>query len=131
MDRGQAHLADAPEVCMLVSPEAVAASFVSGAALRTAPMGEANGPACGYPDPDRGGYLLVIQRRSLASWDTADTTGTPIADLGVAARLDEDAGNGSASLFVRDEPRHAVMMFLAPSGPPAALLRVAGHLYHR
>lgn len=94
-------------------------------------MGEAHGPACGYPNPDNRGYLLVIQFRSLASWNTADTTGSPIDDLTLPAKFDCDSGGGGATLFVRDETRNAVVMLLAPEGPADAVLRVALLIYHR
>ena len=119
------------DICTLVIPEAVAASFGSTAVLHTSAMGEAHGPACGYPHPNHGGYLLVIQFRTLASWDTADTTGTAIDDLAVPAKLDRHSGGGNTTLFVRDQTRDAVVTFLAPEGPPEAVLRVASFIYHR
>lgn len=118
------------DICTLVTPEAVAASFGSAAISRTAPMTEGHGPACGYPHPDHGGYLLVIQFRTLASWDTAATAGTAIDGLGVSARLDRHSGR-YATLFVRDQARDAVVTFLAPEGPPEAVIRVASLIYHR
>jgi hypothetical protein len=119
------------DICTLVSPEAVATSFGFTATLKTAAMGEAHGPACGYPNLDGRGYLLVIQFQSLASWDTAATTGTTFDDLTLPAKFDRDSGGGGATLFVRDESRNAVVMLLAPEGPPEAVRRVASLIFHR
>jgi hypothetical protein len=118
------------DICTLVTPEAVATSFRTTATLKTAAMGEAHGPACGYPNPDGRGYMLVIQFQSLASWDTANITGSNIDDLTLPARFDRDSGGGGATLFVRDQPRNAVVMLLAPEGPSEAVLRVASLIYH-
>ena len=131
-EQARAQIATATtDICTLVTPAAVAASFGSTAILHTASMGEAHGPACGYPHPDHGGYLLVIQFRALASWDTADTTGSAIDDLAAPAKLDRHSSGGSATLFVRDQTRNAVVMLLAPEGPPEAILRIASLVYHR
>ncbi len=67
------------------------------------------------------------QRTGLESAQpTATEAGTTISPAG-----DSRSGNGSATLFVRDETRDAVVMFLAPDGPPDAVLRVASLIYHR
>jgi hypothetical protein len=94
-------------------------------------MGEAHGPACGYPNPDGRGYMLVIQFQSLASWDTAKITGSTIDDLTLPAKFDRNSGGGGATMFVRDQARNTVVMLLAPEGPSEAVLRVALLIYHR
>ena len=48
-------------------------------------MGEASGPACGYPHPRAGGYLLVIQFQELAWWGGYAKSGTRIEGLGLDA----------------------------------------------
>ena len=89
-------------------------------------MSEANGPACGYPNVDGRGYLLVIQ--PLARWSGKAATGEAIGSLGSSAVQTPDG----SQLFVRDDAREATVMFLAP-GPRGnsaeALRQVAAIVY--
>ena len=115
----------ANDVCTLVGATDVGASFDEPAPLTTQPMGEANGPACGYPHPRHGGYLLVIQYQLLSRWSDYERAGRLVIGLGVDARL-----ASSSELLVRDEQRHTVIRLLAPDGDEeAALLRVASRIY--
>ncbi len=118
------------EICPLLSSEAVAASFEENGPLTTQPMVEGRGPACGVPHPRHGGYLLVVQFQALAEWDQHLAKGQRLDGLGHPARI--ETGGGGASLYVLDNGRHAVVMYLAPDSDNAvaALLRVAAHVYN-
>jgi hypothetical protein len=111
--------------CTLISAADVAASFDEPGPLGTGAMGEANGPACGYPHPRHGGYLLVLQFRQLSRWDEYASSGRRVDGLGREAQL-----VSSSELFVRDEHRNTVLMILAPDGDAhVALFRVASRIY--
>ena len=115
----------AEDVCTLVAATDVGASFEESSPLTTQPMGEANGPACGYPHPRHGGYLLVIQYQLPSRWSEHERTGRRVVGLAVDARLES-----TSELFVRDQRRDAVIMLLAPDGDAeAALLRLASRIY--
>ena len=116
------------EICPLLSPEAVASSFDEKRPLTTQPMVEGRGPACGYPHPRHGGYLLVVQFQALADWDEHLALGRRVDGLGHPARIETKAVD---SLYVLDVERHAVGMFLAPQSDNSvtALLRVSAHVY--
>src|SRR5204863_2380699 len=112
------------DICTLVSAQNVAVSFAETAPLTTQPMGEASGPACGYPNPRAGGYLLVIQFQDLAWWDGYAKSGKPIEGLGLDAVL----SSTKPELLVRDVERGTVIMFLAadsPAGYVDSLLHIA------
>ena len=99
-------------VCELVGPGDVQTAFGVATPLTTQPMGEANGPACGYPNVDSRGYLLVIQLQPLARWSSKAASGQAIGSLGSPAVQTPDG----SQVFVRDDAREATVMFLAP-GP--------------
>ena len=118
------------EVCTLVSAQNVALSFAEAVPLTTQPMGEASGPACGYPHPRAGGYLLVIQFQELAWWGGYAKSGTRIEGLGHEAVLSARR----TELFVLDVERGTVIMLLAadsPVGGVDALLHVAAVVYDK
>jgi len=115
-------------VCELVGAADVQTAFGLLTPLTTQPMGEANGAACGYPNVDGRGYLLVIQLQPLARWSTYADTDQAIGHLGRPAVQSSDG----SELYVRDEARGATVMFLAPgggSGTAAALRQVAAIVY--
>ena len=88
-------------------------------------MGEKNGPACGFPHPRQGGYLLVLQFQSPLRWKEYAESGQQVVGLGYEARL-----VSPSTLFVRDEKRNVVLMILAPGGDAnETLLRIAGRIY--
>lgn len=88
-------------------------------------MGEKNGPACGFPHPRQGGYVLVLQFQSPSRWNEYAKSGQQVVGLGHQARL-----VSSSTLFVRDEKRNVVLMILAPDGDAnEKLLRLASRIY--
>ncbi len=88
-------------------------------------MGEKNGPACGFPHPQKGGYLLVLQFQLPSRWNEYAKSGQQVVGLGREAQL-----VSSSTLFVRDERRHVVLMILAPDGDASEkLLRIASRIY--
>jgi hypothetical protein len=130
LDAIRAQLATAAtRVCAVVSAEDVRLSFHETAPLRTQPMGEASGPACGYPHPRQGGYLLVIQFQDIARWGAYVQAGTVVRGLGRDAVVTDTM---SSQLVVLDSERSAVVVFLAPDSQPGsveALLGVAAFAY--
>lgn len=120
----------ASDLCPLLDPQDVAASFGETVTLSTQPMAEAHGPACGVPHPRRGGYLLVVQFQDIAAWDSRVTTGRRVDGVGHPARI-ATPGGPSATLYVRDEERHAMVVFMAPQSDNAAtaVLRFAASVY--
>ena len=118
------------EVCTLISPQEVQTSFGETAPLTTQPMAEAKGPACGYPYPRGGGYLLVIQFQDLATWDGYVGTGRPVEGLAFDAVY--SPASDPEALVVRDVERGVVVRLLGPQGSTSdveSLLMVAGHVY--
>ena len=118
-------------VCQLVAAEDVGSSFSVATPLTTQPMGELNGPACGYPNLDGHGYLFVIQFQPWSRWDSYAGSGQPIESLGAPVILAVDGADGSR-LYVRDAARQVTTMFLAPtggSGSAKALQRLAALAY--
>jgi hypothetical protein len=119
----------ASEVCAITSAENVRISFRETAPLGTQPMGEASGPACGYPHPRQGGYLLVIQFQEPTRWGAYAQAGQVVRGLGRDAVV---TGTTSPQLNVLDNSRSAVIVFLAPDPQPRsldALLEVAAFAY--
>ena len=117
----------ATDICTLISAKDVGLSFEETVPLTTQPMGEAAGPACGFPHPRAGGYLLVIQFQNIANFDGYAKTGRRVDGLGLDAVL-----SSSKSLYVRDVERDTTIMFLAPENTAASvdsLLRVVAHIY--
>lgn len=116
------------DVCTLVSAQNVGLSFAQTVPLTTQPMGEARGPACGFPNPNAGGYLLVIQFQDLAYWGGHASTGKRVEGLGLDAVLSPTL----PELYVLDIDRGHMIMFLAadrPVGYADSLLRVAALIY--
>jgi hypothetical protein len=117
------------QVCAVVSAEKVQLGFRESTPLRTQPMGQASGPACGFPHPRQGGYLLVIQFQDLARWGAYAQAGKVVHGLGREAVV---TGTSSVQLNVLDLERGSVVMFLAPDAQPGsqdALLEVAAFAY--
>ena len=115
-------------VCELVDATDVQTAFAVLTPLTTQPMGEANGPACGYPNADGRGYLLVIQLQLLARWSSYADSGKSMETL---ARPAIQTSDGSR-LYVRDEERQATVMFFATgndAGNAEALRQVAAIAY--
>jgi hypothetical protein len=130
LDAVRAQLAvAASDVCAVVTAEHVRSSFRESTPLTTQPMSEGSGPACGYPHPREGGYLVVIQFQELARWGGYAKSGKLVQGLGYDAVL---TGTTSPQLMVRDAQRSAVVMFLAPDPAPIAveaLLEIAAFAY--
>ena len=118
------------DICTLISPEEVQTSFGETVPLTTQPSTEAKGPACGYPYPRGGGYLLVIQFQDMATWGEYAGTGRPVEGLAFDAMY--SPASDPQALFVRDIERGVVVRLLAPQGATSdvqSLLKVAGHVY--
>ena len=116
------------DVCTLVSAQNVGLSFAQTVPLTTQPMGEARGPACGYPNANAGGYLLVIQFQDMAYWGGHASTGKRIEGLGLDAVLSPT----HPELYVLDIDRGYLIMFLAADSPVGyvdSLLQVAALIY--
>ena len=114
LDTVRAQLAvAASDVCAVVSAENVRSSFRESAPLTTQPMSEGSGPACGYPHPRQGGYLLVIQFQPLSRWEAYVQSGKMVQGLGRDAVV-VGTTTTSPQLMVLDLQRGAVIMFLAP-----------------
>jgi hypothetical protein len=122
----------ASELCPLADPQDVATSFEETGPLTTQPMTSAQGPACGYPHPRRGGYLFVVQYQPLPAWDRHAATGSRVDGMGHLARIETTTGAPSATLYVRDEQRQVMVVFMAPQSDnaTAALVRLAALVYH-
>jgi hypothetical protein len=115
------------DICTLISAQDVGLSFEETVPLTTQPMGEAAGPACGFPHPRAGGYLLVIQFQSIAYFDGYAKTGRRVDGLGLDVVL-----SSRDKLYVRDVERSSTIMFLAPDDTATSadsLLRVVAHVY--
>ncbi len=113
------------DVCPIISAADVAVIFGETTPLTTQAMSEKNGPACGFPHPRQGGYVLVLQFQSPSRWKEYAESGQQVVGLGREAQL-----VSSSTLFVRDEKRNVVLMILAPDGDASGkLLRIASRIY--
>ena len=112
-------------VCPLLESLDVQHAFGLSLPLQRVAMAEAHGPACGYPNLDGRGYLLVVQFQPAATWTERSATGTSVEGLGNEAMYQPPE-----KLFVHDHQRSVVVMFLA-MGNPQALLRVAAIAYDK
>ena len=115
-------------VCELLDAADVQTTFGVATPLTTQPMGEVNGPACGYPNLDGRGYLFVIQLQALSRWDGYVGSGQSLGSLGSPAILAADRRH----LYVRDDARKATVVLLAPgpgADPAEVLQRLAAIAY--
>ena len=118
--------AAASDGCPLISASDVADILGEATPLRTRAMSEASGPACGFPHPRQGGYILVLQLQPPTRWSEYQKIGQEVVGLGFEAQL-----VSASKLYVRDEARHVVLMILAPDGDVSSseLLRIASRIY--
>lgn len=130
IDSSLAQIDASEDVCTLISPQEVQTSFGETVPLTTQPMAEAKGPACGYPYPRAGGYLLVVQFQDLATWGEYAGTGRPVEGLAFDAMY--SPSSDPEAIVVRDVERGVVVRLLAPQSSTSdveSLLMVAGHVY--
>src|SRR5690606_29047330 len=69
------------EICSAIDLAVVADVFATTAQLEIAAMSEDNGPACGVPHPERGGYLVVVQFLTSDRWLELTVGAQPLAGL--------------------------------------------------
>ena len=118
--------ATASQICNLVTTADIRAIFAGQGPVNNQPVFEEHGPGCEYAS-DAEGSLVVVQFRSLATWDTARAGGTPVTGLGYDAVVDP-----YHEVLVRDPDHNAVVTVIVPTATDKAIdraLQVASRIY--
>lgn len=116
------------EICSAIDLAVVADVFATTAQLEIAAMSEDNGPACGVPHPERGGYLVVVQFLTSDRWLELTVGAQPLAGLA----YDAVTAPTGPTVYVRDEARNVITAFHGPDDTAeagAALVRYAQTWY--